>query len=128
MAHHCHARGCKVEVPPQMLMCSRHWYMVPRHIRRRVWHHYREGQCDDKRPSQAWLEAADDAIAAVWERENSCRGSRHLFRTQAHCVCGAFTEADLSNPDINRVRFEIRIPRGRVGASESDTIAGEIHT
>lgn len=87
-------------------MCRRHWYMVPTHIRRRVWLHYRAGQCDDKRPSRAWHEAADEAIKAVWERENSCRGSIHFFRVREHCVCGRFKEADWSNPDINRVTFQ----------------------
>jgi hypothetical protein len=50
-------------------MCKRHWYMVPLRIRRAVWRYYRPGQCDDKRPSQAWHDAADAAIKAVAEKE-----------------------------------------------------------
>jgi hypothetical protein len=68
-AHHCHARGCRVPTEPEMLMCLRHWRMVPRDLQRRVWATYRHGQCDDKRPSQAWHEAADAAIAAVAAKE-----------------------------------------------------------
>jgi hypothetical protein len=34
-----------------------------------VWRHYREGQCDDKNPSEAWHEAADKHLAAVWSTE-----------------------------------------------------------
>lgn len=34
-------------------------------LQRRVWETYRHGQCDDKRPSKAWHQAADAAIAAV---------------------------------------------------------------
>ena len=46
-------------------MCLRHWRMVPKVIQRAVWNHYRPGQCDDKRPSPAWHEAADAAIGYV---------------------------------------------------------------
>jgi hypothetical protein len=48
-----------------MLMCYPHWKAVPAKLQRRVWDTYRNGQCDDKRPSEAWHEAADAAIAAV---------------------------------------------------------------
>ena len=67
--HHCHARGCKTHVPPEMLMCKRHWKMIPRSIQLRVWATYRPGQCDDMNPSEAWHQAADDAITAVQEAE-----------------------------------------------------------
>jgi hypothetical protein len=43
--------------------------MVPRNIKRDVWQHYRPGQCDDKNPTQAYLDAADAAIEAVEEAE-----------------------------------------------------------
>jgi hypothetical protein len=56
-------------VPPEMLMCRKHWYMVPKPIRDRVWAEYRHGQCDDKNPSAAWHSAADAAINAVATRE-----------------------------------------------------------
>lgn len=52
-----------------MLMCLKHWRMVPRDIQRRVWSTYRPGQCDDKQPSESWHEAADAAIAAVATKE-----------------------------------------------------------
>lgn len=67
MPHRCHARGCRREVAPSLLMCPVHWRMVPRHLQRAVWQHYREGQEVDKRPSAAYLEAAAAAIAAVAE-------------------------------------------------------------
>lgn len=51
------------------LMCSRHWFMVPMALRAAVWRTYRPGQCDDKRPSEAWHRAADDAIDAVARKE-----------------------------------------------------------
>lgn len=52
-----------------MLMCFRHWRMVPREMQRRVWATYRPGQCDDKNISREWLAAADAAIDAVAAKE-----------------------------------------------------------
>jgi hypothetical protein len=67
--HHCHALGCEAPTKPEMLMCLKHWRMVPRGLQRRVWATYRPGQCDDKRPSEAWFQAANAAIAAVAAKE-----------------------------------------------------------
>lgn len=80
LKHTCHALGCQVSVPPEMLMCRRHWFMVPKAIRDRVWSSYRRGQCDDKSPSREWLKAAKEAIRYVAIKE------RRLFlipRTRA---------------------------------------------
>lgn len=63
--HTCHARGCSVRVPPERLMCARHWRMVPTILVKAVWATYRHGQCDDMRPSREWLRAAHAAIGAV---------------------------------------------------------------
>jgi hypothetical protein len=65
MSHTCHARGCSTLVRPELLMCLRHWRQVPRTIQRAVWDSYRPGQCDDKRPSRTWLDAAGAAIGFV---------------------------------------------------------------
>lgn len=65
MSHTCHARGCTVEVPPEMLMCIDHWRKVPRNLQLAVWKTYRRGQEVDKSPSPAYLAAAQAAIAAV---------------------------------------------------------------
>lgn len=69
MSHHCHARGCTVSVKPELLMCFSHWRLVPKTVQRAVWRHYRAGQCDDKRPSREWHEAADAAIGYVAQLE-----------------------------------------------------------
>lgn len=71
--HECHAEDCRLACKPEHLMCPRHWKMVPREIQRRVWANYRPGQCDDKRPSEAWLRAARAAIAAVKRHEGRQR-------------------------------------------------------
>lgn len=70
MSHTCHARGCKTAVRPELLMCLRHWRLVPRKIQRAVWATYRPGQCDDRRPSREWHDAAGAAIGYVALLEN----------------------------------------------------------
>lgn len=67
--HHCHARGCRALVPPEMLMCGRHWRRVPEKVQLAVWRSYRVGQCDDKRPSREWLDAATAAIGFVARKD-----------------------------------------------------------
>ncbi len=67
--HTCHARGCEKSVPPKMLMCLRHWHMVPRDLQREIWHTYRPGQEIDKRPSREYMDVQQRAIAAVADRE-----------------------------------------------------------
>lgn len=67
--HLCHARGCSEPVPPKLLMCAKHWRMVPANLQAAVWRTYRAGQEIDKRPSHDYLDAARAAIAAVEEKE-----------------------------------------------------------
>jgi hypothetical protein len=64
-AHTCHAEGCDVRVPPRMLMCRAHWFMVPKTLRGRVWATYVHGQERRKDPTPEYLEAAQAAIDAV---------------------------------------------------------------
>lgn len=68
-AHECHARGCHRSVPPRMLMCRTHWFMVPKRLQDEVWATYRPGQERDKSPSDEYLEAARAAVAAVADEE-----------------------------------------------------------
>jgi hypothetical protein len=70
MAHTCHATGCKTAVPPEMWGCKKHWFMVPKALRDRIWATYRVGQCDDMNPSRAYLVTAREAVIAVARREN----------------------------------------------------------
>lgn len=84
MSHHCHARGCLVEVAPELLMCRDHWKLVPKRLQVAVWKHYRPGQCDDKAPSEAWHDAADQAIVAVWIREKLL--DKEAVRMALDCV------------------------------------------
>lgn len=88
MNHHCHALGCQVNTKPELLMCPRHWAMVPKRMQRPVWKTYRIGQCDDKQPSAAWFLAAETAICAVAWKEGrltveQCRERIARYREDA---------------------------------------------
>lgn len=68
--HHCHARNCKVSIPPRLLMCPKHWRMVPRRIQNNVNRNYRRGQEIDKNPTMEYMGAAKDAIDSVaWQED-----------------------------------------------------------
>ena len=69
MAHTCHATDCNVNVPPKMFMCRRHWFSLPSRMRARIWATYRQGQCDDWQISNAYAEAARDAVRFVAAKE-----------------------------------------------------------
>lgn len=70
LVHHvCHARQCMTPVDPKMLMCKRHWYMVPKELRDKVWATYRSGQEVTKDPSMEYLDAAQAAVRNVAEQE-----------------------------------------------------------
>lgn len=72
--HPCHASGCSMEVPPRMLMCRRHWRMVPRSLQDAVWATYVIGQEARKDPTAEYLEAARAAIDYVADREGRAQG------------------------------------------------------
>lgn len=52
-----------------MLMCTRHWRMVPRDLQRKVWLHYVPGQEIKKNPTSEYLEVMREAIRAVAVKE-----------------------------------------------------------
>lgn len=37
MTHKCAADGCKKEISIALLMCGRHWKLVPRQLQRAIW-------------------------------------------------------------------------------------------
>jgi hypothetical protein len=74
--HLCHAEGCALAVPPRLLMCKRHWRLVPRKLQQDVLREYRPGQETDKRPSEAYLVVMRAAIDAVASRESAIAGGQ----------------------------------------------------
>ena len=69
MSHLCHARECRAEIAQELLACAKHWRLIPRSLQRAVTRAYRHGQCDDKKPSAAWMSAATAAIGWIALRE-----------------------------------------------------------
>ncbi len=70
--HFCHAMECEVPVDPRLLMCARHWEMVPKPLKQQVYRTYRKGPERDKSPSPEYVRAARAAIVAV-EQAQGCR-------------------------------------------------------
>lgn len=58
--HTCHWAGCNTQVPPAMWGCTKHWYMLPRELRSKIWAAYRTGQEKDMRPSESYLKVAQE--------------------------------------------------------------------
>lgn len=56
--HTCHWPGCDVQCKPAEWGCRRHWYMLPRALRTKIWAAYRLGQEEDGSPSRAYVEVA----------------------------------------------------------------------
>lgn len=95
MIHRCHAFGCQVPVDPRYFMCPHHWRRVPRPLKIGIWRHYRPGQEIDKRPSPAYLEAAQAAIVAVADAEgtgDACRAHYARLRSAGAQAVGALAD------------------------------------
>lgn len=70
--HTCHAIGCREAVPPKLLMCKRHWEMVPQKIRTAIVVNFNPDQCRGRaRPSLVWLKYAREAINYVQNLERA---------------------------------------------------------
>lgn len=83
MTHLCHAEGCDVQVEPSLLMCRRHWYMVPPRLRCHVWAEYRRGQEQTKNPSLRYLAVAHAAVALVAYAEGTKSSNAELVERAA---------------------------------------------
>lgn len=68
MIHYCHWPKCEVAVPPKMWGCRKHWFMLPKYLRDKIWANYRVGQEITKDPSEEYLEAAIEV--QNWIKEN----------------------------------------------------------
>lgn len=69
MTHTCHAHDCERPVRPEMFMCRRHWSKVPKRLKNAIWGAYRAGQEADKKPSDAYLANASQAVKVVAAKE-----------------------------------------------------------
>jgi hypothetical protein len=86
--HHCHAHGCKLEVPPKLFMCATHWYFLRKPLRDAIWREYRPGQENDKRASLRYLIVQQRAIAEVVFRQNDERAAyvsaKYLLKSETY--------------------------------------------
>jgi hypothetical protein len=58
----CPIQRCSCQIDPSRLMCRRHWYMVPKDMRDRVWATWRSGQGAFGREHQDAVRAAIVAV------------------------------------------------------------------
>ena len=58
MTHKCPGPKCAADVEPGMLACPRHWYQVPKPIRRAVWRAWDYGAGAGSAEHQAAMGAA----------------------------------------------------------------------
>lgn len=58
--HHCHWPGCGKQVPPAMWGCKKHWFMLPKRLRDKIWAAYVPGQEVDMSPSKEYLLVAQE--------------------------------------------------------------------
>ena len=70
MSHRCRAKNCGLVIAPRLLMCRKHWFMVPPAVRRLVWKHYRLGREIDKlHITREYVRAVRLAVEAVAKSE-----------------------------------------------------------
>jgi len=78
MTHHCHALGCTLRSPSSLLLCPRHWSLVPRTLREAVLAHHDEA-------SVTYVLAVHRAIAAVAVREGVLTIEQTAAKENAFC-------------------------------------------
>lgn len=66
--HHCHWPGCGAQVPPAAWGCKKHWLMLPKHLRAKVWAAFRPGQEVEMTPSREYLDVANEV--QQWIKSN----------------------------------------------------------
>jgi len=67
-SHTCHWPGCGKQVPPAMWGCKQHWFALPKRLRDKIWRAYRPGQEIDMRPSEGYLEIANEVQQWIAEQ------------------------------------------------------------
>ena len=62
MTHECPAPACTEQIDPDMLMCPRLWYLVPKPLRRAVWIAWNRGAGAGTAAHRAAMKAAIGAV------------------------------------------------------------------
>jgi hypothetical protein len=58
--HTCHWIGCTAQVAPALWGCRKHWYMLPKSLRDKIWATYQIGQENDMKPSNDYIAVAEE--------------------------------------------------------------------
>lgn len=66
--HHCHWPGCKTQVNPAMWGCRKHWFMLPKFLRDKIWDTFEPGQEINMTPSRDYVAVSREV--QEWIREN----------------------------------------------------------
>lgn len=74
--HHCHWPGCPKQCPPAMWGCKKHWMMLPKYLRDKVWVAYRPGQEATMTPSSTYLEVAKEVQQWIAKHSEKKSGTR----------------------------------------------------
>ena len=69
--HRCAAIRCTRLVPTNLLMCMKHWLMVPKHLATAVWREYHSGLRHRNHPTPEYWAAVEAAQNAVAGREGA---------------------------------------------------------
>lgn len=67
--HACHWPDCRAQVPPAMWGCKRHWFMLLKSLRDKIWKTYQPGQEIAGNPSKEYLLAAEEVQSWIWDFE-----------------------------------------------------------
>lgn len=70
--HTCHNPNCGKPCEPRFVCHHKAWFQLPRAIRHRIWHLYRPGQEDDKRPSKEYVLELGIAIDYMRKHNIKC--------------------------------------------------------
>jgi hypothetical protein len=87
MGHKCHAVGCQKVIPPRLLMCLKHWRMVPKEMQADIWKTYVPGQEVTKTPTNEYLKAQQRAVAVVLIEERGIPIEEAIKIVCGFCQC-----------------------------------------
>ncbi len=81
--HHCHANDCLTPTSPALLMCPKHWRMVPAAMQRKVWSTFKlRGSPGGEPLSWAnYYDACADAVEHVAALEGKSVGNSYRTGT-----------------------------------------------
>lgn len=65
----CHATACKQPIATDRFMCVKHWYMLPRYMRLKLWDAFKPGEVDDLDPNRKYCEVARECIVNIARQE-----------------------------------------------------------